>query len=67
MRCSQILGWRFVFSAVYWRAARHERNVGVPAGPGSEREPLMDEALLEMELGEQAAEGPGVPVTSKCD
>ena len=56
-----------MFSAVYWRAARHERNVGVPAGPGSEREPLMDEALLEMELGEQAAEGPGVPVTSKCD
>lgn len=29
--------------------------------------PPMDEALLETELGEQAAEGPGVPVTSKCD
>lgn len=47
--------------------ARHERNVGVPAGLGFESELLLDGAHLERKLGEQAGEESGVTVTSECD
>lgn len=56
-----------MFGAAYWGMARHERNVGVPAGLGFESELLLDGAHLERKLGEQAGEESGVTVTSKCD